>query len=269
MAGGGDGSGVEWGRTPRLEWLLGRLQHDRRIDVLAVAGLLGVAPETIRRDLGVLERQGKLERVHGGAVALQPATAAPSDGPEEHDLAFSRHLWARLPRSGTLLIGAGNAGLRLAQAVATDPPVRPGLTVLTHALDVAIVLSRATTLSVYNLGGSVREGTATHTLEGDWSITELRRFTIDTVVLRPDGVSAQTGLSQHTTTSADIAQAAVGSARRVVVIGDADNLGRSAFVRFAGVGQIAEVVAPDDATGEVGARTLAELADHGVLVSPL
>ncbi len=235
--------------------------------MLAVAELLGVAPETIRRDLGVLERQGKLERVHGGAVALQPATTATPDRPEEHDLAFSRHLWARLPRSGTLLIGAGNAGLRLGQAVATDPPVRPGLTVLTHALDVAIVLSRATTLSVYNLGGSVRGGTAT--LEGDWSISELRRFTIDTVVLCPDGVDPQTGLSQHTTTSADIAQAAVGSARRVVVIGDADNLGRSAFVRFAGIGEIAEVVAPEDAVGELGARTLAELADHGVLVSHL
>jgi DeoR/GlpR family transcriptional regulator of sugar metabolism len=53
-------------------------QRQHRISMLVreagsvtVAGLekdLGISPATARRDLAVLERQGKVKRIHGGAV---------------------------------------------------------------------------------------------------------------------------------------------------------------------------------------------------------
>ena len=47
-----------------------------RVEVTALATTLAVTPETIRRDLSVLERQGLLRRVHGGAVAITRGTPA-------------------------------------------------------------------------------------------------------------------------------------------------------------------------------------------------
>src|SRR4051812_15930207 len=42
--------------------------RDRRVSVSEAAEVFGVTTETVRRDLAVLERQGLIHRVHGGAV---------------------------------------------------------------------------------------------------------------------------------------------------------------------------------------------------------
>ena len=51
-----------------------------RLDVLTAAARLGVAQETVRRDLKALESDGRLQRVHGGAVPLE-ADPFPGWGP--------------------------------------------------------------------------------------------------------------------------------------------------------------------------------------------
>src|SRR5881392_3047768 len=55
----------------RHQLLAQRSRRDGRVDVGDMAAELGVAPETIRRDLGVLERQGIVRRVYGGAVTVE------------------------------------------------------------------------------------------------------------------------------------------------------------------------------------------------------
>ena len=46
--------------------IVDRLDADGRVEVGELSGRFGVAQETIRRDLRLLEAQGLLERVHGG-----------------------------------------------------------------------------------------------------------------------------------------------------------------------------------------------------------
>ncbi|NMA34087.1 MAG: DeoR/GlpR transcriptional regulator [Clostridiaceae bacterium] len=48
------------------------LEQNGRAEVNVLARLLGVVPETIRRDLRELETQGVLKRTHGGAVIEHP-----------------------------------------------------------------------------------------------------------------------------------------------------------------------------------------------------
>ena len=49
-----------------------------RVNVTELAARFDVTAETIRRDLAVLDREGVVHRVHGGAVANQ--TLAPKIG---------------------------------------------------------------------------------------------------------------------------------------------------------------------------------------------
>lgn len=231
--------GGDLARTPRLDWLLERLRREGRIDVLAAAGRLNVARETIRRDLRVLEEDGKLQRVHGGAVSIQ--SGASQVGPStEPDLTFACQLWRRLPRTGTLLIGPGHGSTPLAQAIGADPPQRPGLTILTRALDVAVLVSRVPTIDVYNLGGVV--SSETRSQHGEWALTELSRFRLDLAVLWPDGISSGAGLSSGSTADAALAEAEVRSARRVIAIGDRHSVGRTAFVCYAKIDDIDELL---------------------------
>lgn len=52
----------------RIIYLLDRLDRDHIIHVKEIAEELDVSQSTIRRDLTELENQGKLKRVHGGAI---------------------------------------------------------------------------------------------------------------------------------------------------------------------------------------------------------
>ena len=54
------------------EWLA----TEGRVDVVDIANRLGVAQETIRRDLRTMESAGKLQRVHGGAVRIDAGPLA-------------------------------------------------------------------------------------------------------------------------------------------------------------------------------------------------
>ena len=54
----------------RYQAIADLLAADGRVDVVDIANRLGVAQETIRRDLRAMETAGKLQRVHGGAVRL-------------------------------------------------------------------------------------------------------------------------------------------------------------------------------------------------------
>lgn len=249
-------------RTPRLDWLLERLRHEGRIDVLAAAARLNVARETIRRDLRVLEEDGKLQRVHGGAVPIQSGGGLVGPATEP-DLTFACQLWRRLPRTGTLLIGPGHGSTALAQAIGADPPQRPGLTILTRALDVAVLASRVPTIDVYNLGGFVSGETRAQ--QGEWALTELGRFRLDLAVLWPDGISTGAGLSARTTADAALGEAEVRSARRVIAIGDRHNVGRTAFVCYARIEALDELLLPADEPLTDGA--LGGISERGVRIS--
>src|SRR5699024_10937299 len=60
----------------RRNAILDALTACGRVAVAELAGRLDVSTETIRRDLSRLERDGRLERTHGGAVPVIPGGRA-------------------------------------------------------------------------------------------------------------------------------------------------------------------------------------------------
>src|SRR6478672_8179153 len=114
----------------RYEAIGAWLDADGRIDVADVATRLGVAQETIRRDLRTMESAGRLQRVHGGAVRMAsgPRPAGNHQPPaSEAQIELAQRVWADLPRQGTILLGTGTLTLALAHVMVADPPERTGL----------------------------------------------------------------------------------------------------------------------------------------------
>lgn len=54
----------------RILYLLDRLEKDNILNVKDIASELNISEATIRRDLAELEKQGKLKRIHGGAIQI-------------------------------------------------------------------------------------------------------------------------------------------------------------------------------------------------------
>lgn len=241
------------------EWLA----VEGRLDVVDVAARLGVAQETVRRDLRILEADGRLQRVHGGAVPLE-TDPFPSLGripPGDHDaMTLATALWLALPRSGTILLGAGPLTSALTHVISATPPESHGLTVVTNSLDAAIALARLSTVAVYNLGGTV---SAARAQEGDWALQELERLHVDVGVVCPVGITVAEGLGQRTPSAAAISQAEVACAQRVVVVAEASAVGRPAFVKFAAVDEIDQLLV----AGTPAPAALAPLLDCGLHVT--
>ncbi len=268
--------------TRRRECLLRWLAEERRLDVVDAAIRLGVAQETVRRDLRVLESHSRLVRVHGGAVELEidrfptPTTAGLGPGAlvssaratTSSDRELLEAFWQELPHRGTLLLGTGRLALELAEVIATPTgPERPthvnghdpeALTVVTNSLDVGLTLARAPWLSVYNIGGTVSRSTLAQ--EGDWALTELQRMHTDVSIVCPAGISVSSGLSQATPAAAAVSQAEVAAGEKVIALVEQGALGRPSFVTFGSVSDLDEVLVGGTPNEDVAAA----LAERGV-----
>ena len=175
--------------------------------------------------------------------------SAPARPPDDDELELSRRIWAQLPRRGTVLLGTGRLTLALAHAIVTEPPEESGLTVVTNSLDAAVVLSRASRLEVYNIGGTVSP--ITRAQEGDWAVHEMGRLHVDVSVVCPAGISVERGLTQSTPAAAAVSQVEVACGERVIALAGPTTLGVTSFVQFAQLDQIDLIAVagrPDPAT---------------------
>ena len=62
----------------RHDEILRQVNINGSVRVTDLVTELGVSEMTVRRDISLLATQGKLERVHGGAVRLEDINSAPS-----------------------------------------------------------------------------------------------------------------------------------------------------------------------------------------------
>jgi DeoR family transcriptional regulator, fructose operon transcriptional repressor len=214
-----------------------KARRDGRVDVGALAAELDVTPETIRRDLTSLERQGVLRRVHGGAIPVERLGFEPglnardaAMGPEKERIA--RAALAELPPEGAILLDAGTSTARLAEIL----PAERELTVVTNAVPIAMTLSGRPNVTVLTVGGRVR-GRTLATVD-EWALRVLAETYVDVAFIGTNGVSVERGLTTPDVAEAAVKRAMLAAARRVVVLADHTKIGNDNFARFGDLDQV-------------------------------
>jgi DeoR family fructose operon transcriptional repressor len=205
-----------------------------RVSVAAVADEFGVTTETVRRDLAVLERAGRLRRVHGGAVpAGVLALAEPGLGERaslrgEQKRKIAAAALELLPgQDGSILLDGGTTTAALAELL---PPDRR-LLAATHAVPLAARLSAAPGITLHLLGGRVRG--LTQCAVGETTVRSLAELRVDVAFLGANGITAAHGFTTPDEAEASVKRAMVRAGQRVVVLADSSKLGREHLVRFA------------------------------------
>ncbi|AZM78392.1 DeoR/GlpR transcriptional regulator [Streptomyces sp. KPB2] len=211
------------------------------VDVTALAAELGVAKETVRRDLRALEDHGLVRRTHGGAYPVESAGfettlafRATSHVPEKRRIASAAA--ELLGDAETVFIDEGFTPQLIAEALPRDRP----LTVVTASLPVAGALAEAGDTSVLLLGGRVRSGTLA-TVD-HWTTKMLAGFVIDLAYIGANGISREHGLTTPDPAVCEVKAQAVRAARRTVFVGAHTKFGAASFCRFAEVGALEAVV---------------------------
>ena len=214
-------------RTPyadqRKNHILDRLLSDGRVDATEVAESLGVTGETIRKDLIALERQGILRRVHGGAVpvqslAFEPGVETRTEFSTEKTRIAQAAL-AHLPTEGSVLIDAGSTTAKLVEMFPGDRE----LTVYTNTIPLAISLLIRPRLTVFTLGGRLRNKTFAEV--GDWAVRALAEINVDVAFLGTNGISMTRGLTTPDPAEAAVKRLMLDCASKRVLLADHSKFG--------------------------------------------
>jgi DeoR family fructose operon transcriptional repressor len=247
----------------RQQLLAQRARRDGRIDVMSASAEFEVAPETIRRDLGALERQGLVRRVYGGAIPVERLDFEPGVSQRDQTSASEKERIARaaidlLPSRGTLLFDAGTTTARLAALMPADRE----FTVVTNALPVANQLAARSNCHLHMLGGRIR-GTTLASVES-WALDVLDGLTIDVGFFGANGFSAARGCTTPDTAESAVKAAMVRACRRRVLLADHRKYGDDQFSRFAELAEI-DVVVTDSGLDDAAVAELGEAETEVVL----
>jgi DeoR/GlpR family transcriptional regulator of sugar metabolism len=187
--------------------------------VETLAERVGVSSSTVRRDLGRLQREGRIARTYGGAM-VQDAFHERSFGESarlhaEAKAAIARAAADLVPTEGSVFLDAGTTCLALARVLADRGP----LTVVTRGLEAALLLARAPQLRVIVLGGQVQA--LSHGVAGALAEVALARLAFDVAFLGADTVDADRGLGEPTVEETYVKELVAARSRRVVLLADA------------------------------------------------
>jgi DeoR family transcriptional regulator, fructose operon transcriptional repressor len=225
----------------RQREIVGAARRSGSVDVAELAVELGVAKETVRRDLRVLESHGLLRRTHGGAYPVESAGFETTLAfrttmhvPEKRRIAATAV--EHLGDAETVFVDEGFTPQLIAEALPRDRP----LTVVTASLAAAGALASAEEITVLLLGGRVRGGTLA-TVD-HWTTRMLAGFVIDLAFIGANGISREHGLTTPDPAVSEVKAQAMRASRRRVFVGMHTKFGAVSFCRFAEVGDFETII---------------------------
>lgn len=218
------------------------LREQGRVEVAQLALAYGVSEDTVRRDLHALAARGLLQKTHGGAVALH-TPAMPTLQRATLQSGAKRaigHAAARLVQpNDSLFVDGGTTTLALIEALKAPDAPRP-LTVVTHALDIALALSDEPQVRLMLAGGQWLA--APRIFVGDAALAAVRASRADIAFLGACALHPRAGLTAHEPQEAPLKRAMVEGAARRIVLADARKLDVVASCAVAALDELDRVI---------------------------
>lgn len=225
----------------RRDQILALLQRSGQITVKAAAEEMGVSEVTIRSDLALLEREGLLRRVWGGAVLERPLWPEGSFATRLKEYAAEKE---RIARAAAELIGDGDTVMldasTTAYAIARQIADRRGLTVITNGMHLALALGAHPSVTTIVVGGQVRGETGS--LTGTLAEEMLDRLHAAKGFFSARGLTVAKGLTESSLPEGLLKAAMVRHVDQVVAVLDSTKLGLSALSSFCPAGQIERLI---------------------------
>ncbi|MGE2717747.1 DeoR/GlpR family DNA-binding transcription regulator [Mycolicibacterium litorale] len=227
-----------------------------------LASALAVSAETIRRDLLLLEKEGVLERVHGGAtvrgqsvVASEPSFEVRSEGELSRKQRIAAVAADLVPAGSMVMIDVGTTAMLAARAL----PHTLSATVVTTSLRVAVELSDRPGIDVIVAGGRMRSGDLA--LSGMATEALLADIHFDIALLGSGGLHPEAGLTDFYLEEARTRRTIIANTTSPYVLCDATKFGKVARYRVAAFEDLAGVIVDEKPGSELDAALRAAGTD--------
>ena len=225
-----------------------RKQPGLRVPELALA--LDISEGTVRNDLNALEEQGRLTRVHGGAVLNQQDQFQNNSFVRRYQqnaaakLAIAREAAVLVNDGDSILLDASSTAYYLARALSG----RNKLRVMTNGFEVARELAQNASNTVILIGGVVNNDSSSVTgLLSEQIIAEMH---IEKAFFSCSGFSLERGMTEVHFAEAQLKRKAIKSSRQVIALIDSTKFGKEDLTPFARTDQVTHLMTDEGLSAE-------------------
>lgn len=228
----------------RYERILKQLETVRTIKVYEIANELNVSEKTIREDLKLLEDQGLLIRIHGGATLPEQEHALlPVEQRRKRHLdkkaIIAQKAVSYIEMNDTVILDSGSTLLELAKILPDMP-----MTVITNDILIIPEILKKNHIHLYVPGGYNEQGSTT--LLGEDAIARLTQFRARKAFIGTTCYHPQHGCSLISHTEVSLKKAIIRQAETVYLLADQTKFHKVGLFPFARADEI-DLVITDDA----------------------
>ncbi len=220
----------------RHEKIKQRVNAKGFVTIEHLAAEFGVTPQTIRRDINLLSREGSIHRYHGGAgVPTSTENVAYTQRKVlclKEKQRIARMVAAQIPDHASLFINIGTTTEEIARCLCDHDRLR----VITNSLNVAAILAGNDNFEVIVAGGLVRPRDGG--IVGPLTIDFIQQFRVDFGIIGISGIDLDGTLLDFDYREVRAARAIIDNSRKVFLAADHTKFGRNAMVRLGNIGEI-------------------------------
>ncbi|NLL80501.1 MAG: DeoR/GlpR transcriptional regulator [Clostridiales bacterium] len=216
----------------RLSGILELVEKNRSVTVAELMQKLNASESTIRRDLNTLDAQGRLVKVHGGAIAagsvystIDTEVSAKQDMNREEKLEIAKYAASLIRPGDFVYLDAGTTTELMIDFIQQRQVV-----FVTNAILHAKKLS-GLGIRTYILGGEFKP--VTEAIVGEEAILNLSKFNFTKGFFGSNGVNRVTGFSTPELNEAMLKKKAMERSRECYVLSDVSKFSQIAPVTFA------------------------------------
>lgn len=234
----------------RQEQIVQLIARQKRVTVNDLCDVFSISKATARRDLETLANQGRIQRVHGGAILVNKAPPELPILERQSDQAAEKErigaaTAALIHDHETIFLGSGTTVLEVARHLIDRP-----LTVITNSLPVInLFASAASPVQVIVIGGELRKSELSFI--GHITENNLSEVYVDKVIIGVRAVNLEQGLTNDYFPETNTDRAIIKMGREVILVADHTKFGRVSTVLLAPLSSIHTIVSDQRLSNEM------------------
>ncbi len=245
----------------RRDYILDILRTRGRIRVNDLARDLGVSEVTIRQDLDLLEKNELLRRTHGGAILSRKIS---EERPFQLEATSFKEEKERIGKAAAELVTDGDTvfldvGTTLTE-VARCLRGKKRITVITNALNIALLLEEAPDITVIVTGGTLRE--KQHSLVNPYGSLIINQIHADLALIGATGIEVEHGITNVNIAEAEIKSLFIKNASKSILLCDSSKIGNISLAKVAGLSEIDLLITDHQAEPS----EIKRLAEKGLMI---
>lgn len=225
----------------RKEKIIEMLKEDGSAKVAELARIFKVTEVTIRQDLEKLEAEGLIIREHGGAYLKNVADQVQSFSLANQDNLDKKAIIARkclefIEDGDTIILDSGSTTTEIAKLLRGYK----NLTVITNALNIALLLGVEPNIEVIMTGGEFKPPTLS--LTGQKAADFFKGLNVQKLFLATAGISLKSGLTYPSISDLVVKKAMIEAAETTYLVADSTKIGKSALASLGALSLIDYII---------------------------